>query len=290
MRILVTSDGPDTLKRAADYTALFASDADVTLLTLYSQEDQEAEATESYATVTEDLEERTGKPVDAGIERGSAEDLILQEVESGNYDLVVLGIHHQRKLSRLRPKQVAQHLAGRLSVPLLVVFPAWRRLDRILVWTAGEDPDELALRLAGQMASEVGAEVTVLHVMSQVPLRADADVEDLERDAEALIEHRTHEGKFLERALSILEARGVPAERCEVKVRRGLTVDEIIGESEEGDFDLVVVGALEVSTDEAWHELRELVQEDLAERVLMEAERPVLIAREPGRGIDWSNL
>lgn len=290
MRILVTSDGPDTLKRAADYTALFASDADVTLLTLYSQEDQRNEATESSESVTEDLEATTGKPVEAGIERGSAEDLILREVEAGNYDLVVLGIHLQRKLSRLRPKHVAQHLAGRLSVPLLVVSPAWQRLDRILVWTAGELPDELALRLAGQMASKVGAHVTVLHVMSQVPLRADAEVEDLERDAEALIEHRTREGRFLERALSILEARGVAPERCDVKVRRGLTVDEIIGESQEGDFDLVVVGALDVSSDEAWHELRELVQENLAERVLMEAKRPVLITREPQRGVDWSDL
>lgn len=290
MRILVTSDGPDTLERAADYTALFASDADVTLLTLYREREQQDEATDSYEAAAEDIEAKTGTPVQGDIERGDAEDLILNEIEAVDYDLVVLGIHLHRKLSRLRPKYVAQHLAGRVSVPLLVVFPAWESLERILVWTAGEQPDDLALRLAGQMAAEVGAEVTVLHVMSQVPLRADADVDDLERDAASLIEHKTREGQFLERALSILQEQGVPADSTEVKVRHGLTVNEIIEESEEGDFDLVVVGALEVPSEESWHELLELVQEDLAERVLMEAKRPVLIARESGKDVDWSEF
>lgn len=290
MRILVTSDGPDTLKRAADYTALFAHDADLNLLAVYSDREEQGEAAHGYETLADELRARTGKEVEARIERGDITELILQEIETGAYDLVVFGIHLQRKLNRLRPKLVAQRLAGRVSVPLLVVFPAWERLERMLVWTAGEEPDELALQLAGEMAADVGARVTVLHVMSQVPLRADAQVDDLERDAEELIEHQTREGEFLQRALEVLRQHGVSDQLSEVKVRHGLTVDEIVSESEEGDFDLVVVGALDVPEEEAWHELRELVQEDLAERVLMEAKRPVLIAREPHRGVDWSEL
>lgn len=290
MRILVTSDGADTLQRAADYTALLASESDITLLSAFSDEEEREASGEAQSNAAEELEAMQETQIETIVRTADAGAMILEEVERQEYDLVVLGVHLHRKLNRLRPKSLAKHLAGRLSVPLLVVFPAWRKLERILVWTAGEEPDELALRLAGRMASQVDAEVTVLHVMSQVPLSADADVRDLERDADSLIKHRTREGEFLQRALEILGEVGVSPSKYEVKVRHGLTVEEIIDESEEGDFDLIVVGALQVPSQESWHELRELVQEDLAERVLMESSRPVLIAREPEAGVDWSDF
>lgn len=290
MRILVTSDGSDTLQRAADFTTLFASGADITLLSVFSDDEEREASSEAHSAAAEDLEASQETEIESIVRAADVGAMILEEVDRQAYDLVVLGVHLHRKLNRLRPKSLAKFLAGRLSVPLLVVFPAWQRLERILVWTAGEEPDELALRLAGELAAEVGAEVTVLHVMSQVPLSADANVRDLERDANSLMEHRTREGEFLQGALDILDEVGVPPSKCEVKVRHGLTVEEIIGESEEGDFDLIVVGGLHVPSKESWHELRELVQEDLAERVLMESSRPVLIAREPESGVDWSDF
>ncbi len=290
MRILVTSDGSETLQRAADFTMLFADEANIALLSAFSDDEDQEAAAQAHSAAAENLETHQEEEIESIVRAADVGETILDEVQRQPYDLVVLGIHLHRSLNRLRPKSLAKHLAGHLSVPLLVVFPAWHRLERILVWTAGEEPDEFALRLAGQMAAEVGAKVTVLHVMSQVPLRADADVRDLERDADSLMKYRTREGEFLQQALEILSEAGVSPSMYEVKVRHGLTVEEIIEESEEGEFDLVVVGALQVPSRESWHELRELVQEDLAERVLMEAHRPVLIARQPEDGVDWSEF
>jgi nucleotide-binding universal stress UspA family protein len=88
-----------------------------------------------------------------------------------------------------------------------------------------------------------------------------------------------------------LREQGMQAGDCQYLVRHGLTVEEIINESNQGDFDLVVIGGLDVPPEKSWHELRELVQEDIADRVLTEARRPVLIANQPeNRPLDWEEL
>jgi nucleotide-binding universal stress UspA family protein len=194
-----------------------------------------------------------------------------------SYDLVVLGIHLRRGWGHLRPKFVARHVVHRIEVPLLIVFPEWRQLRRILVCTAGEKHAEQVVDFAGRLTAPVGAEIVILHVMSQIPMASDADVEDLVCDAEGLIEHSAPEGKHLERTLEILANLGIPAERCRAKVRHGFVVDEIVRESEEGDVDLVVLGAPAVSKEHSRNGLDELLREDVADRVLMDARRPVLI-------------
>lgn len=278
MRILVTSDGLDTLKRAAEYTA-FVADPDRTTISLMGlcAGEREAETErQQLGSVREILREELGCPVEAFLRCGEAVVQILNEVERENYDLVVLGIHLRRRWSHLRPKFVARHVASRIHIPLLIVFPAWRRFCRILVCTGGGGKDLSIVRAAGRLAKRAEADVTVLHVMSQVPISADAQVEDLERSADELIERDTREGAHLEQMLKTLAGLGLPPDRCEAKVRYGLVVDEIVRESEEG-YDLVVVGAHHVSSERSWHELRELIQENIAERVIMEARRPVLI-------------
>lgn len=288
MQILVTSDEPDTLERAGEYTTYFATDADITILCVARDERSKAQAQAKVQEISERLAKAGEPPLRRQVVTGRPVPVILGEVQgSEEFDLVVLGVHQHRRFDRLRPKSVARSLAERLDIPLLVVSPAWPQLQRILVWTAGEKPDEFAVHLAGEMAASVGAEVTVLHVMSQIPLTADAETEDLNRDAESLMEHHTREGELFERALDLLLKAGLPADRSQAKVRRGLTVDEIVKESLEGDFDLIVIGALDLPDEESWGELRELVQENLASQVLLEAECPVLIVRQPKGELDW---
>lgn len=278
MHILVTSDRPETLERAADYTRLFAGpDAAITLMPIYEDEEAAAGDRRQLETVRDDLTETLDRPLETEHRCGQVVDQILAEAERGRYDLVVLGIHLRRGWGHLRPKLVARKVARQIRVPLLIVFPAWQQLRRMLICTGGEKPAERVVRFAGRLADSVGAEITVLHVMSQVPMASDAEVQGLAYDTDELMERRTREGKHLERILDILTNLGIPREKTTAKVRYGFVVDEIVQESEESDVDLIVVGAPAVSTNRSWNELRELIQEDVAERVLMGARRPVLI-------------
>ncbi len=278
MRILVTSDRPETLERAAEYTRLFAGpDAAIMLMPIYEDEEAAAGDRRQLETVRDDLTETLDRPLETEHRYGQVVDQILAEAERDRYDLVVLGIHLRRGWGHLRPKLVARKVARQIRVPLLIVFPAWQQLRRILVCTGGEKPAERVVRFAGRLAASAGAEVTVLHVMSQIPMASDAQVEDLAYNTTEVMAYQTREGRHLQRTLDILTDLGLPEERCTTRVRYGFVVDEIVQESEESDIDLVVVGAPTVSADRSWNELRELIQEDVAERVLMDARRPVLI-------------
>lgn len=291
MHILVTSDGEETLSRAVDYTLLFADQAAVTLLSTYESDSDRQEVLDTLDHLAEKINLISECPVQAKAAPGEIIPALLHEIQSRDYDLLVFGSHLTPRLRKIRPKRTARKVAKRVTIPLLVVLPQWEKLEKILICIGGTEPDGLVLCLSGRLASAVNAHCTVLHVMSQIPLRADAEQEDLQRDAQALIKHESKEGGYLENAMQILEQQGVEHEQCEFRVRHGLTVEEIIRESKEGDFDLVVIGGLEVPPEKSWQELRELVQEDIADQVLTEANRPVLIAQNPKHyPLAWEDL
>ena len=145
--------------------------------------------------------------------------------------------------------------------------------------------------LGGRVAKLTGAQVTVLHVMSQLsatpvlpqagalrvmpqtpapPEPSGIQLEHLEAPAEELITLDTPEGLHLQDALAILADQRVPARAL---VRHGLVVDEIVAEACEGDYDLLVVGA---HTAEGW--MRFLLN-DIGQQILSCVDRPVLVAK-----------
>jgi nucleotide-binding universal stress UspA family protein len=95
-------------------------------------------------------------------------------------------------------------------------------------------------------------------------------LEDLEASAEILMKRNTREGVHLRKALDILSGLDVDSRAC---VRHGLVVDEILAEVQEGDFDLVVIGAQVVEG------LIRYLLEDVTHQVVANIDRPVLVAK-----------
>jgi nucleotide-binding universal stress UspA family protein len=85
-----------------------------------------------------------------------------------------------------------------------------------------------------------------------------------------LIAHDTPEGAHLERALKTLTDLGVQAH---AHVRHGLVVEEVLAETCDGGYDLVVIGA---HTAAGW--MRFLL-DDIAHQIISHADRPLLVAR-----------
>jgi nucleotide-binding universal stress UspA family protein len=106
--------------------------------------------------------------------------------------------------------------------------------------------------------------------MSQMSAGPGVRGEQLRADAEELIAEHTPEGNLLEHDLEI---RGQAELHAEPKVRHGLVVDKILKEAGSGDYDLVVIGA---HPDEGW---RRILLDDLAHRLLVRLDRPVLVVR-----------
>lgn len=290
MHILVTSENKTTLERAVNYTTLFAEEATITLLQAYHDPSERQEYLDLLNHLAEKFLLVTSSAVKVSLQPGGTTEVVLHQIQRNDYDLVVYGNHLKPHLTHLRPKTGVREIAKKTTLPLLVVFSERQELAKILVCIGGNEPDHTLLQLAGRMASAADAKCSLLHVMSQIPLRADADLEDLDRNAKALVEHQSKEGKYLENARKALVKEGINQENCQILVRHGLTVPEIIKESEQGEYDLIVIGGLEVSPQKSWHELRELIQENIADKVLAEASIPVLLARSPERELEWENI
>jgi nucleotide-binding universal stress UspA family protein len=222
---------------------------------------------------------------------GQAAEQILDEVASGEYDLIVVGTRGRHGITRFLLGSTAERVARQAEVPVLLVQGDFDAIERIVVCTAGGEPGLAATELAGRVARLAGAHVTVLHVMSQLPGSvvpphtspfqvmpqtpaphelSETEARDLDATAEQLMSSDTWEGKHLREALAILAGMEVPAE---ARVRHGLVLDEIVAEIEEGDYALIVVGSRPVS---GW--MRFLLS-DVSQQIIGCTDRPVLVAR-----------
>jgi nucleotide-binding universal stress UspA family protein len=281
MHILIASDGSEHAREAALYVAPFAkaAEAEVTLLGVVEGQMREEAFQHTLETLRKELEDSCDCRVTTRIRRGFVDDQILAETNEHFYHLAVIGSRGRHRLRLFAIGSTAQRLARHIKVPLLIVPPGHREIRRVLICTSGEKPGEVDAAVGGALAALVGAEVTALHVMSQIPISPRAKLDDLERDISALIESGAREGRHLQRIMDILSSRGVRREWRRAKIRRGLVLDEILSEAREGNYDLIVIGAHQVPPDKPWREVRQLLQEDIAAQILKHTRLPVLVVR-----------
>jgi nucleotide-binding universal stress UspA family protein len=292
MRILLCTDGSAHGQEALCFGALLAraSSEAATLLGV-------VEHATDQAQIEQALEEGKRWLVDAPTPRtkvriGHAAEEILDEATPEEYDLVVVGARGRRGITRFLMGSTSERIARHADVPVLVVRGEHSQVRRILVCTGGRTPGLDAVAFGGRVAQLAGAEVTVLHVMSQLvaaPMLPEAGVfqampqtpgppspdefqlEDLEAPAEELMAHETREGLHLQQALDILAELGVQGQAL---VRHGLVVDEVSEEACQGDYDLVVVGAHATA---GW---MRLLLNDVGRQIIgCCLDRPVLVAR-----------
>jgi nucleotide-binding universal stress UspA family protein len=291
MRLLLCTDGSPYGQAALRFGALLAQGSPEPA-TLLGVVEQSGDRTRVEQSLLQGREWLAGAPApQTKLREGHAAEEILDEAAEGRYDLVVLGARGRRGFTRFLLGSTSERVARHALQPVLIVQGERTRLARTLVCTGGREPGLAAVELGGRVAKLTGADVTVLHVMSQLaatPVLPEAGalkvmpqtpappdsarilLEDLEAQAEDLMAHDTREGVHLRQALTILADLGVSAR---ARVRHGLVVDEIANEAVEGDYDLLVVG---VQTAEGW--MRFLL-DDIGHRILCCVSRPVLVSR-----------
>lgn len=286
MRILIASDGSECARQAALYACHFAhpAQAEAVLLGVAEKPSAEAALRNALEALREELIQRGVGECRVKIRHGAPPQQILAETEERAYHLTLVGARGHRRLIPFAVGGTTIRLAQHIRSPLLIVTRARPAIRRVLICTSGEQPAENNAIVGGALAALIGAEVTVLHVMSQLPLAPDAKVEDLERSAEELIASGAREGVHLQRLLEILEAQGVVRTRSMPKVRHGLVIDEILSEIREGDYDLIVLGARPVLEGQSWWQWRALFLENIPNHILTHTRRPVLVVRP----VDWS--
>ena len=173
------------------------------------------------------------------VQEGFVTDSILAFAEKKSVDLIVMGTHGRRGIDRLTMGSVTEQVLRKAHCPVLAVRkPAHDfvrpfeksepvRLNKILFCTDFSQHSDHAFQYALSLAMEYRAELSMLHVVDDVPSGSDVQAET----ARVLAE--------LERAVPE-EARDV----CTVRalVRFGKSYEQIIQAAVESQTDLVVMG------------------------------------------------
>ena len=279
MHILIATYGSAHDKAALYLGARLAlrSDRPPTLLTI-SPDRPSTQAVPPYAR---DYLAEQGLAPQELLRSGEPAAVIVGEALSGAYDLVVLGDGQNNGfLGRVRSIPISLRIIRHSPCPALIVKGEPRPVQRILLCDSGAENPSTGLglndgpscfqrfsrRLAALFASD--AEVTVLHVMSQMSAGPGVRGKQLRAEAEELIQEHTPEGELLERDLLTLEHIRL---RTHAEVRHGLVVDEIRDEACSGDYDLVVIGAHRAR---GW---QRILLDDLTHKLVLELDRPVLV-------------
>jgi len=198
---------------------------------------------------------------------------ILAETRAGRYELVVIDEESGQKQTPLpHDTNISSTLLNQIRVPALFVQGRVRDLHKILLCDSGGDETGTLSRFTANLTECLDAvpQITVLHVMSQISSTPGAADWSLMAEAEQLIQELTPEGVVLERDLQVLKQTAHP---ITPKIRHGFVIDEILSEAQEGDYDLLVIGA---HRKEMW---QRLLLEDIAQELLRRADRPVLIVK-----------
>ena len=217
---------------------------------------------------------------------------IVREAEGGDYVLVIVGQRPNRNLvKRFLQGSTAVRVVEHAPCPVIVAKGKIGPIHRVLLCDSGSRDPSVGLPSAVHRTGRPGktppsvlnrflnlpvdcldgsGEIVVLHVMSQMSAGPGVTGRQLRSGTEELINEQAPEGALLQRDIEALDGLGL---RARAKVRHGLVVEEILGEVQSEDYDLVVIGAYR---GERW---QRILLDDLAHRLVVELDRPVLVVR-----------
>jgi nucleotide-binding universal stress UspA family protein len=209
--------------------------------------------------------------VEIRIREGDPGSEILAEIDEGSYGLVILGPNEAPGLRRYFLGSVTTRVVRRAPISVLVASQARSRLERILICTGGGGIGELVIREGARLAQAVEAQATLLHVVTPVASMY-TGLGEIEESLSELLQTDTPIARSLRSGAEILDRRGVPAG---LKLRYGVVADEIVRESEEGDYDLILMGAKRGMV-----RFKRLMLGPMTKQVIEKSVRSVLILRQ----------
>jgi nucleotide-binding universal stress UspA family protein len=214
-----------------------------------------------------------GLEADTVVRVGHPAEEIVAEAETGSYRMVVVGEkQHHGLMTRFIMGSTAQRVVEHAPCPVVVAKGHVAPIRRLLICDSGAVRDSIVDRVVAQLPRLLATAegITVLHVMSQMSAGPGIEGRDLFADAAELMAEHAPEGEVLDYDLDRLTRAGYPSQP---KVRHGLVVEEILEEAREGDYQLVIIGP---HAGTGW---RRVLLDDLSHEIVVEMDRPVLVAR-----------
>jgi len=271
MKILVCSDGMPASENAIELAGLLTAPlkAEITLLGIAEKPDDERPLRETLERQAQSLRTQNAQP-NIVVRGGEPVRQILHQTSNDSYDLLIVGARWTGATGHYWRSERTYEVIKAIRPPVLVAIGECKQLKRFLVCTGGKEFIEQAVQFTGEIATALGASVTLLHVMAEPPAIY-VNLVQLEENVDHLLESKSELGTNLLRQKQELEKLGVPAE---VHLRHGIVIDQVFEEVRAGNYDLIVTG-----TSQARGLLGHYIMGDLTRSILNRASCSVLVAR-----------
>jgi nucleotide-binding universal stress UspA family protein len=221
------------------------------------------------------LLELAGLPCEVLHAEGNARQAICRLADPQKHLLVVGPLGRSTWRRMVHGRSLRRILQG-VNAPLIYVppaserSPAKHRLKKALLCSGGLGYTISVSQWVAYLASKTEAELTLLHVVEMAYYHYPV-ANQIQEHWHEILQTDTPQARGLRQDLEFLEKAGVKAT---LRVRQGDIVSGIMKEIEEGDYDLIAMGA-----QGNHHHLRALATPNITALVAEAARIPVLIAR-----------
>lgn len=265
LKLLIFIDGSVASQHAIEYIAPITREPEVVVTLLTAMPDT-VRAADLYSRVASKL----GPASLNHVHRTEVADVaLLDEAQTGNYDLAVFGPMRER-WSRWVPLRARSPLSAQLPISSLLVRGTAQNITRVLLCAGGDATVIEDARLTARLARRANASATIMHVVSQLPVIYGVRTPQ-ERVTEAFAASGAPEMINMSAAVEVLRESGVSAA---IKVRVGLVIDAIVAELQAGSYDLLVLGA-----HRSQGVVERLLLEDVTKDLLGQSPVPVLVVK-----------
>jgi len=268
MKLLYIVADQNVIPSVADFVSQVARKMGASLLVLVAAEEerilQDAEA--SFANVSKTFE---GLSYTAKFVLGDPAMLMKAELEKESYEMVLMGVHRRQRVIPSHFRLVSQRIIKQSPIPIMLVRDIRGKLERMLVCTGGLEISEPVVELSTKLAGKTGMQATLLTVSTAVPSMYTGMME-MEETLQELLETETPLAQHLRHSAEIFANKGIPAE---IKLRHGNVVEAILEETEEGQYDVVVLGQTQSQS------LRGLLLGNITQQIINRAPSAVLISK-----------
>jgi nucleotide-binding universal stress UspA family protein len=171
--------------------------------------------------------------------QGRLVDMLCYECPQGVYDLLIVAPAGRNWLKRLLRGSRIERTVQAVGTSVLIARNVPPAVKRILVGVSTAEHTLADVRAATYLARVFEAKLTLLHIVSQVPLMFDG-LDHMRLELDTYLKSKLPGTEVLEAARRLVAQAGMESD---ILLREGLIRDEITREAIKGQYDLAVIGA-----------------------------------------------
>jgi len=237
MKILMCADGSKISENAIHFGGLLAKAFDAEVVVLHVIENPKFDNSKKILKNAIGILEKFNIKPKTKTRRGQPELKIIDEAKK-NYDLIVLGSHGMSSIKRFLFGDVAYRIVQCVEIPALIVRERRNKLRKILMCCGGSKYSREVMNFGVKIARAINAEVTLLHVLPNVPEMFRSF--GIDETVEQFLKIDTPESRILKETAKLLEKNSIGAN---IELRHGFPPEEILKEAEGGDYDMIIIGS-----------------------------------------------